>query len=110
MIDSQNDFRLTDDDINKIVVIKLKKGQLWAKEREKYLYKGSGTITDQNQRQVRDNEIIIEFDHNDNWPVDSDNYINARRDSEKYICLLEQELQKKKVNYIVTDHGGKSPH
>jgi len=81
----------------------------WKQEREKYLF--DGTIQDNHRlREILDKEIIIEFDHLQEWEIGSEQFQKARAESEKWISEIEGILTKKKKYFKETDHKGKSPH
>lgn len=81
----------------------------WRQEREKFLY--TGTIKNSHRlREILDKEIIIEFDHLQDWDMNSEEFKKARAESEKWVNLIKKVLVKQGIYFKITDHKGKSPH
>lgn len=75
----------------------------WEQERGKYLY--NGKITNQNLREVFDNEVVIEFDKQKGVSFEK-----ASERGKELSKKLQEHLINQKVNFYVTDHNGISPH
>lgn len=89
--------------LNKQVII-----PQWKQQREKFLY--DGTITNQNLREIQENEIIIEFDFIKESNIGSEEFNKKRNEAEKWIEKVKEILSKWDIKFYITDHKGKSPH
>lgn len=81
----------------------------WTQEREKYLF--DGVITDQNQREIMEDEVIIEFDIIVTKEQSHSNFEAARREANDYVKKISNKLKQFNIGHRITAHiGGKSPH
>ena len=93
----------------KIVILKANDNSFpfWQQERTKYLY--NGKITDQNEREILDNEIIIEFDYDD-VENDTEKSESIRKEADYWIKRIKLFLIELGVYFYITDHKGKCSH
>lgn len=80
----------------------------WQKNRQQYLYKGE--VRQENLREILPNEVVIEFDHKNEYYVQSQEFKSLKNEAIQYIEKIKNLLIEQNINFHVTDHNGKSPH
>ncbi|PIZ50613.1 hypothetical protein COY27_06410 [Candidatus Woesearchaeota archaeon CG_4_10_14_0_2_um_filter_33_13] len=101
---------------NKIVVINAVQGENkrtyfppWQKKRNDFLYQGN--LTNQNLREIRDNELILEFDHLLEYEIGTEDYNSLVNDVKIYINKIKEKFLQENKRFWITEHeNGKSPH
>lgn len=114
-MNKEKNYDFLKNQINKIVVIHgieeidgTKKLPARKKDRTLYLY--NGTITNQNLREILQNELVIEFDSLKECVIGSDEFKKNRTEAVEWINKLKTILINQNVQFYITDHVGKSPH